>query len=153
MFSWFKKVEKPEEGLHFRIHRNTPYDPSVNHGEYYGYIGHDHICTLERTEHKGNTLKVNHFALHDPFIGKGMGEYCLRAFAARVANSIPGIDTINFALYQSTEETKSDLASLKKLAAAREALLVKIGAVNILKIQVNSECLEVTGSWPKALWK
>jgi hypothetical protein len=152
MFGWFKKVEKPEEHLHYRIHGNTPYDPRVNHGEYYGYIGHEHVCTFERIELIESTVKVNHFALHEAFIGQDWGETCLRTFAASVASQIPNINKIDFGLYQSTEGTKADLVKLKKLADAREALLKKIGASEITKTQLNSECWEVTGSWPKDFW-
>lgn len=154
MFDWLKKnPPSPYQGIDFQVHGGAPYH--VNSGgssSCYGYIGGQHACSIEGIQVNANTLQTNHFALHDAFIGTGMGERCLRAFAELIAAQNPQINRIELSIYQTTSSVKKCSVTLKKVADARETLLVTLGAVGITKVHQNPDCWEVTGVWQKAQW-
>lgn len=62
------------------------------------------------------------------------------------------ITEIRFDLSRSTSGTKLCSISLKKLADARESLLLIINAQNVKSTQTDLECFEVVGIWHKEDW-
>lgn len=83
-------------------------------------------CTFEELEYSKSKVTVNHFALHDDWIGNGKGEVCVRAFAKMIEAQKPTIETIEFALYKWSirEEVRDKInQKLDKLNATLQGTL------------------------------
>lgn len=90
-----------------------------------------------------DSLIVGHFAIDSAYAGKGVGEMVLRGFANLLDAQIPSVISIQFRLERATSGS-----DLERLAAARVALLSRVGAKNIEKINTT-----VKGVWYKSDWK
>lgn len=95
----------------------------------------------------GTTLNIDHFAV-DPGTRNGIkADDMIRAFANLVKAELVNIDIIAFSLGRAGAGN-----DIQKLANARQDLLQRIGAVNVLQTQVNAARIVVSADWHKVNW-
>ena len=152
LINFFRRKNNTNTGIYFQSFGETPYHLSNGTPDCYGYLGGEHVCTFETLSIRGNSFHIEHFAVETDVIGNKVGEKSLRAFAKLISSQNPSLEYISFSLHRSTSATKNSEQSLIKLAEARQALLEKIGAVEIEVSNPNSECYDVTARWYKDMW-
>lgn len=124
-----------------------PYELLPHSPECYVKKGKKNIGYFQGMTIQASSLHIEHFAVDSSVIRQGKGERILRGFAALVKAQAPAISQIHFDLGRASSGT--DLA---ELARARQALFVRIGAVNIQCRKPNAHSIVVSAMWPRAHW-
>lgn len=109
--------------------------------------GKDTVGYVQGLSINGAILNIDHFAVN-PGTRKGIAaDDMIRTFAKLVKAELSNIATITFNLGRAASDS-----NIQDLANGRQALLQRIGAVNIQQAQVNPTRIVVSADWHKAQW-
>jgi len=98
----------------------------------------------------GTVIHIDHFAVTGEMRGLGLGELCLRQFAAVAIQKKQNVVTLHFEVHRMVGDPTP--AAVQSVAVARQTLFQNVGMTNTSINPTNQNRCVVKGDWHRASW-